>query len=102
MWKAEVKNVSALLKHLNKKHELTDLCCKDLMRYFIYGLCPGRIVIILKTRDGVTVARLWDVERALAWAESVSTADITTLRYRPRCTTRWMQTYKHWDVSGIQ
>jgi hypothetical protein len=29
--KAEMKNVSALLMHLDKRHELADVCCKDLI-----------------------------------------------------------------------
>jgi hypothetical protein len=61
--KPEIKNISGLLPHLDKKHELTDVCCKDLMPHFIHGLCPGRTDIILKTGDGETANRLWDVER---------------------------------------
>jgi hypothetical protein len=57
------QRVSGLLRHLDKKHELTDVCCKDLMRHFIHGLYPGRINVVFKTGDRVTVSRLWDVER---------------------------------------
>jgi hypothetical protein len=51
------------LTHLDKKNKLTDVCCNKLIRHFIYGLSPGRIDVILKTGDGPTVNRLWDVER---------------------------------------
>jgi hypothetical protein len=61
--KAEIKNISALLTHLDKKHELADVYCKDLMRHFTHDLYPGRIDIVLKTGDGVTVDKLWDVEK---------------------------------------
>jgi hypothetical protein len=61
--KAEIKDVSALLTHLNKKHELSNVYCKNLRRHFIHGIYPGRIHIVLKKRDGVTINRLWDVER---------------------------------------
>jgi hypothetical protein len=33
------------------------------MQNFIYGLYPGRIDLIMKTGDGITVNKLWDVER---------------------------------------
>jgi hypothetical protein len=64
--KAEIKNVSALLTGLNKKYELADVCYKDLMRHFIQDLYPERIDIILKTGDGVTVDRPWDVKRCFS------------------------------------
>jgi hypothetical protein len=60
---AEIKSVSGLSAHLDRKHELSDVCCKDLMRCFIHGLDPGRINVILKTREGLTVNRLCDVAR---------------------------------------
>jgi hypothetical protein len=60
--KAGIKNSSALLTHLTKKHELVDVWCKDLMPHFIHGLSPRRIDIVLKTRHGVTVNKLWDME----------------------------------------
>jgi hypothetical protein len=53
--KAEIKSISVRLTHLHKKPELTDVCCKDLMRHFIHSLCPRRIDGILKTGDGVIV-----------------------------------------------
>jgi hypothetical protein len=56
--KAGIKNISALLTYLNKKHELADVCCKDIMRHFIHDLYPGRIDIIPKTGNRVTVNRL--------------------------------------------
>jgi hypothetical protein len=52
------KNVFALLTHLDKKHELLDVCCKDFIGYFRHGLYPGRIDIVLKTGDRVTLNRL--------------------------------------------
>jgi hypothetical protein len=100
--KAGIKNVSALLTHLDKKHELTDMCCKELMRCFIYGLYPERIDIVLKTEDGITVNRLWDVKRRPVWAATISTTDITMLRYTPRCIRRYTRTWKHWDDCGVQ
>jgi hypothetical protein len=36
--KVGIKSISALLKYLDKKHELADVYYKDLMRYFIHGL----------------------------------------------------------------
>jgi hypothetical protein len=51
------------LTHLDKKYELIDMCCKDLIRHFIHDLYPGRIDIVLKKGDGVTVDRLWDMEK---------------------------------------
>jgi hypothetical protein len=33
------------------------------MRYFIHSLYPRRADIFLKTGDGVTVNKLWDVEK---------------------------------------
>jgi hypothetical protein len=35
--KADIKNLLALSTHLDKKHELTDVHCRELMRYFIHG-----------------------------------------------------------------
>jgi hypothetical protein len=61
--KAGIKNVSFLLTHLNKKHELADVCCKDLVRHFVHGIYPDRIDIVLKTGDGTTVDGLWGVQR---------------------------------------
>jgi hypothetical protein len=61
--KAEIKFVSVLLTHLDKKHELSHVCCKDRIRYFISGLHPGRIEVVPKTGDWITINRLWDVER---------------------------------------
>jgi hypothetical protein len=51
------------LTYFHDKHELIDLYCRDLIRHFIYSLYPGRIDVVLKTGDGGTVNRLWDVER---------------------------------------
>jgi hypothetical protein len=51
------------LTHLDKKHELTDVFCRDFMRAFVHGLYPGRINVVLETGDGITVNRLWDVEK---------------------------------------
>jgi hypothetical protein len=61
--KSRIKSVSVLLMYLNKKHELADVYYTDPKRYFISGLYPGRINIVLKTGNGGTVDRLWDVER---------------------------------------
>jgi hypothetical protein len=33
------------------------------MQHFIRGLYPRRIGVVTKTVDGITVNRLWDVER---------------------------------------
>jgi hypothetical protein len=63
MCKAGVKNAFALLKHLDKNHELADVWCKDIVPHSRESLSPGRIDIVLKTGDGVTVNRLWDMER---------------------------------------
>jgi hypothetical protein len=48
--KAEIKNVSVLLAHFDKKHELADMCGKDLMRHFIFGQYLSRIDLILNRR----------------------------------------------------
>jgi hypothetical protein len=61
--KAEVKSISGIFTHLDKKHELPDVYCKYLRRHVIQGLYPGKVDVFLKTRDGVTVDRLWNVER---------------------------------------
>jgi hypothetical protein len=61
--KAETKNISALLTHLDKKYELRHMRCKNLMRHFIPSPYPGRIDTVPKIGDGATVDRLWDVER---------------------------------------
>jgi hypothetical protein len=61
--KKEIKSNPAFVTHLNKKHDVTDTCCKDLMRHFLEGLYPARLHIKLMTADGENADRQCDVER---------------------------------------
>jgi hypothetical protein len=36
----KIKNKSDLLTHLNKKHDITGIYCKDLIRHLLEGLYP--------------------------------------------------------------
>jgi hypothetical protein len=53
----EIKKNLGLLKHPNKKHELTGTCCKDLMRYFLEDLYSVTIHIKLMTGNGENADR---------------------------------------------
>jgi hypothetical protein len=59
----EIKSNAGLLTHLNKKHDLSRTCCKDLMRKFLHGLAPREVHIKLRAGDGQVVDKPWDVER---------------------------------------
>jgi hypothetical protein len=58
-----IRSNANLLTHLNRKHDLTNQCCKDLMHHFLFRLCPTEIYVTLRTPDGAAVDRRWDVER---------------------------------------
>jgi hypothetical protein len=60
---SEDQRLSGLLMQLNNKHELNDVCCKELMRHFIHDRCPGKIDVVLKTGYGVTIDRSCDVKK---------------------------------------
>jgi hypothetical protein len=52
-----IRSNGALLTHLNKKHDLTNKCCRDLMHHFLHRLCPTEVYVMLRKPDGVTVDR---------------------------------------------
>jgi hypothetical protein len=90
------------LAHLGKKHELADVHCKDFMRHFIHGLSPKWIDIPMKTGDGVTVNRLWDVERYPCLGCDDFYNRRPNVEITPKSTRRCLGTWKHWHGSGIQ
>jgi hypothetical protein len=53
----KINSTLGLLTHLNKKHDLTGLCCKDHMRHLLDRPCPRKIHTRLKAGDGEIATR---------------------------------------------
>jgi hypothetical protein len=59
----KIKNNSDLRTHLNKLHDITGTCCKDLMRSFLEGVYPERMNIMLMIGDEDVADRQSDIDK---------------------------------------
>jgi hypothetical protein len=96
----QLKSNADLLTNLNKKHDLEDRCCRDLMHHFLNRLCPANVYIVLRTHGSETVDRHWDVERRPLPDCGYFQKDMSVSRNTLEDTKFYPQISYLWDGSG--